>query len=83
MDFGVLGDYSREAGKSFETALRQFVDAPGTTLVEGKYRGQEARLYVDPEYGRLLVASTKKEFVTAFGNLSPAKIESIVMRGAG
>jgi Colicin D len=82
-DFGVTSNWSASSGADYAQALRDFADAPGTTMIQGTYRGGAANLFVDPEYGRLLVTDPQGGFWTAFGNLSPAKIESIVLRGAG
>src|SRR4051812_29934027 len=50
-DFGVIGNYSKANAGSFSAAINKHINAVGTQIINGTYKGAEVIHYVNPSTG--------------------------------
>ncbi len=79
-DWGMTGGNTAAARQDFMSTLVDHVDSLGTTRIDGLYRGNPARFYVDPEYGLNVVTSPEGGFMAGW-RLGPEQIWNTIVRG--
>jgi len=80
-DFGVEGNYSPANGQAFESAIKAHVQSPGVRVIEGTYRGNPARIFLDPDTGLAVVTKPSGEFVSGW-RLSAPQLEKVLASGS-
>lgn len=79
------GDHFRMTGENstmdYMSRLTDHFDAPGTTRIEGSYRGRPAIHSIDTEFGFNVFTTPEGGFWGAW-RLSPDQIENVVLRGS-
>ncbi|UHQ23252.1 Ig-like domain-containing protein [Lysobacter sp. 5GHs7-4] len=80
-DFGVNGAWNREAGASFEQALRNHIDADGTLVIQGTYRwANDVTHFYNPSTGLNVIRDADMNFVSGW-RLSPRQQADIMENG--
>ncbi|MEJ1135496.1 colicin D domain-containing protein [Kribbella sp. CCNWLW197] len=68
------------APTSFSAAINQHINAPGTRMIQGTYRGQSVTHHMDPATG-LDVISRNGEFVSGW-RLNPDQLANVLSNGS-
>ena len=80
-DFGVDGNYSSAHAVKFQQKILNHVSDATTKVIEGTYRGDPVRHYLDPRTGLNVVKDVEGNFVTGW-KLSPAQLNHVLTTGA-
>lgn len=79
-DFGIKGNWNPENGKAFDAAIKAHVEAPDVQLIEGSYRGDPARIFVDPKSGLAVITTPSGEFISGW-KLNPQQLQNVLTTG--
>lgn len=79
-DFGVEGNYNPANAEKFGQAIKDHVNAPGTTPLQGTYRGQPVIHYVDPKTGLNVITKPNGELISGW-KLRPEQLENVLTHG--
>ena len=80
-DFGVSGNFNKANAAKFEQALTAHVNAEGTKVIQGTYRGNAVTLHVDPTSGRTVMSDRSGNFISAW-KLNEKQLENVIRRGS-
>jgi hypothetical protein len=79
-DFGVSGNYNLANRQVFQDALEGHLDDPGTSPIQGTYRGDPVTRYFNPGTGLNVIGNPAGEFVSGW-RLGVAQITNILTHG--
>ena len=79
-DFGVSGNWSKKTASEFEAALRTHLDSPGTTAIQGTYRGDPVTHFFDANTRLNVIVDANGGFVSGW-KLSPAQAAHVTTTG--
>lgn len=79
-DFGINGNWNPENGKAFDAAIKAHVKSPDVQLIEGSYRGDPARIFVDPKSGLAVITTPSGEFISGW-KLNPQQLQNVLTTG--
>lgn len=80
-DFGVNGNYNPASASKFQHAIEKHVADSSTKVVQGTYRGDPVRHYINPKTGLNVVKDVAGNFVSGW-KLSPAQLKHVLSTGA-
>jgi RHS repeat-associated protein len=79
-DFGLTGPKNKEQLSALGEALEQHVADPDTALVKGKYRGEDANIYVNSRTNNAVVTDRSNNVIAGF-KLSPQQMNYVRTSG--
>jgi hypothetical protein len=80
-DFGIEGTYNPSNGQAFGQAINRHLNAPGTSRIEGTYRGQPVIHYLDLNTGLNVISDRAGNFISGF-RLNPSQLQNVRTRGS-
>jgi hypothetical protein len=80
VDFGVPGNYNKQAGGVFQQALETHITDPNTVVINGTYLGNPVTHYFNPVTGNNVMANPAGEFISGW-TLSPAQRQYVLTTG--
>ena len=79
-DFGVKGNWNKNAGEKFKDAINDFLDSPTTQHRDGLYNGQPANLSFNPSTGQVVVTSKSGEFISGW-KMNYTQLQHVIRDG--
>lgn len=79
--FGVVGNQSKKTLAEFSRAIHQHINAAGTRVIQGTYRGQAGTHFVDPKTGLNVFADPAGNLVSGW-KLNPVQLTNVLTRGS-
>jgi hypothetical protein len=76
-DFGIVGNYNPTSAKLFDAAVKAHVESPGVQEINGSYRGNPARIFVDPKTRLAVITKPSGEFVSGW-RLTPEQLQYVL-----
>ncbi len=79
-DFGVVGNYTKANAGKFSSAINQHINASGTQVIQGTYRGQSVVHYLNPTTGLNVISSPSGQFISGW-TLNPIQLQNVLKHG--
>lgn len=79
-DFGVNGNYNPTNATKFQEAIQRHVADKGTKVIQGTYRGDPVRHFVNPTTGLNVVKDASGNFVSGW-KLSVEQLKNVISHG--
>ena len=80
-DFGIKGNWNKQAGQDFQQALEDIVRDPNTKEYTITFRGEAGyKAYLDPQSGKAVIFKPNGDFHAAW-SLSADQVRSVVVNG--
>jgi hypothetical protein len=80
-DFGVQGNWNRDAATAFQGALERHTSDPSTVLIQGTYRGQDVTHFFNPNTGLNVMRDSNMQFLSGW-RLNAAQQENLLRSGS-
>jgi RHS repeat-associated protein len=80
-DFGIKGNWNKQAGQDFQQALEDIVKNPSTKEYTITFRGEAGyKAYLDPQSGKAVIFKPNGDFHAAW-SLSADQVRAVVVNG--
>jgi len=79
-DFGVTGSANNRTLSEFSSVLQSHVDAAGTRVIQGTYRGNPVTHHIDPATGLNVIRDSSGNFLSGW-KLSPQQLQHVLTTG--
>ncbi len=79
-EFGVKGNWNKNAGEKFKEAVEDFVNNPATKHREGTYNGQPVNFSFNPSTGQMVMTTRSGDFISGW-RLNYTQLEHLIRDG--